>query len=367
MTSPDPLRAAEGGTPPGGTDADPLPAGPSYRALALQTRATYVGAMDPAGARDSMLRSVERIRTQLGPSIRFIGPDVRLVVLPEYVLTGHPLGHGIDEWAELAAVDVDGRVHQELGAVARDLDVFLATNLYERDEHFPGLYFQSQVVHSPTGEVVLRYRRLNSVFTPTPHDVLDRYLEVHGEDALFPVADTEIGVLACIASEEILFPEVARCLAMRGAEVFLHATSEVASTDVTMKDVAKRARAQENLAWVVSANSAGIAGSPIPEASTDGGSQVVDHLGHVVVRAAGGESMVANAELDLSVSRRARNRPGMPNLHARNRFDLYAASYARAAGHPANGLGDGKVPDRSWFVTAMADTIGRLREDGQVR
>lgn len=339
----------------------------AYRALALQTAATYVGALSPSQAHDSMLRSVERIGMQLAPSLRFIGPDVKLVVLPEYVLTGHPLGHGIDEWAALAAVDPDDRVLGELGALASTFGIHLCTNLYERDEHFPGLYFQSQVVHGPTGEVVLRYRRLNSVFTPTPHDVLDRYLDVHGEDALFPVADTDLGMLACIASEEILFPEVARCLAMRGAEVFLHSTSEVASPDVTMKDVAKRARAQENLAWVVSANSAGITASPIPGASTDGGSQVVGPDGRVLVQAAGGESMVAHAEIDLSASRRARSRPGMPNLHARNRFDLYAASYARFVGHAANGLGDGKVPERSWFVSSMADTIARMRDADQLR
>ena len=37
---------------------------------------------------------------------------------------------------------------------------------------------------------------------------------------MFPVAKTAIGNLAAIASEKILYPEVARCLAMRGAEIF---------------------------------------------------------------------------------------------------------------------------------------------------
>lgn len=346
--------------------SDPA-AAPTYRALALQTQATYVGSLSAADARASMLASIARIGEQIAPSLAFIGRDTRLVVLPEYVLTGHPLGHAIDEWAALAAVDVAGPELDALAAIAQANNIFLATNLYERDEHFPGLSFQSQVVHDPSGDVVLRYRRLNSVFTPTPHDVLDRYIDVHGPESLFPVADTEIGVLACIASEEILFPEVARCLAMRGAEVFLHCTSEVASPEVTMKDVAKRARAQENLAWVVSANTAGIAGSPIPEASTDGGSQVVSFDGRVVVAASTGESMVANAEIDLAASRRARSRPGMANLHARNRFDLYASEYAAAVTHPGNGLGDGKVPERAWFVAAMTDAIGRLRDSGGIR
>lgn len=349
---------------------DPTTAQPglsSYRALALQTPATYVGALSPADARTSMLASIERIGSEIAPSIAFIGRDTRLVVLPEYVLTGHPIGHGVEQWSELAAVDVDGPEHAALGAVAQANNIFLTTNLYERDELFPGLYFQSQVVHDPSGEVVLRYRRLNSVFTPTPHDVLDTWIDAYGPESLFPVADTEIGRLACIASEEILFPEVARCLAMRGAEVFLHSTSEVASPEITMKDVGKRARAQENVAYVVSANTAGIEGSPIPGASTDGGSQVVGYDGRVLVQASTGPSMVANAEIDLAALRRARNRPGMGNLHARNRFDLYAAEYAAAGGHVANGLGDGKVPERAWFIGAMQDAIARLRAEGAIR
>jgi predicted amidohydrolase len=197
--------------------------------------------------------------------------------------------------------------------------------------------------------------------TPTPHDVLDRYIDVYGEDSLFPVATTAIGRLACIASEEILFPEVARCLAVRGAEVIVHSTSEASSPADTNKDVARRARAQENLVYVVSANSAGIDGSPIPGASTDGKSQIVDFDGRVLVQAGGGESMVANAEIDLPALRRARSRPGMTNLLSRTRFELYARTYSRTTVHEANGLGDGsRAPERSFFIDAQRAAITRL-------
>ena len=102
------------------------------------------------------------------------------------------------------------------------------------------------------------------MFAPTPHDVWDQYLDIYGLEAVFPVAETEIGRLACIASEEILYPEIARCLMMRGAEVFLHSSSEAGSVQLTHKDIAKRARAIENMSYVVSANSAGISGICCP-------------------------------------------------------------------------------------------------------
>jgi predicted amidohydrolase len=341
----------------------------AYRALALQVRCrSLIDVIDDAEARALVKATIERVRHQIEGSLAFIGRDCRLVVLPEYFLTGHPLGEQPGAWAARAAIAMDGPEHEALGALARELGIFLSGNAYETDQAFPTLFFQTSFVVGPTGDVVLRYRRLNSLLTPTPHDVWDSYLDRYGIEGVFPVARTEIGALACIASEEILFPELARCFAMRGAEVFLHSTSEVASPELTPKDVAKRARAIENLAYVVSANSGGIEGSPIPGESTDGGSQIVDHTGRVLVQAGQGESMVANAEIDLAALRRARRRPGMANLHARNRFTLYASSYAEAADtfHPANTLAGGREPDRASFIETHRAVIERLDSLGLI-
>ncbi|ABU59555.1 Nitrilase/cyanide hydratase and apolipoprotein N-acyltransferase [Roseiflexus castenholzii DSM 13941] len=336
----------------------------SYRALALQVTCHAVNALNNRVAvREQMLATIVRLREQIRASIAFIGNDVRLVVLPEYFLTGFPLGESIAVWSEKAAIDPDGPEYAALGQIACDLQIFLAGNCYERDPHFPGLYFQVSFVIDPSGQCVLRYRRLNSMFAPTPHDVWDRFCQMYGPDALFPVADTAIGRLACIASEEILFPEVARCLAMRGAEVFLHSSSEVSSPELTPKHIAKRARALENLAYVISANSAGISGIPIPAASVEGGSQIVDYTGRVLVEAGQGESMAAHAEIDLAALRRYRRRPGMNNLLSRQRFDLYASSYATAGFYPPNTLLTG-VAERQHFLRVQQETIERLAQKG---
>lgn len=340
---------------------------PAYRALALQARCRSVnGARDRAEARAIMKESIDRLRRQTAASLAFIGPDCRLVVLPEYLLTGHPVGESLEAWADKAAIEQDGPEEESLAAIARDHKVFLAANAYELDRHFPELYFQSCLVFDPAGAIVLRYRRLNSLLTPTPHDVWDRYLEHYGVDGVFPVARTEIGNLACIASDEILFPELARTLAIRGAEVFLHPTSEIGSPHLTIKDVAKRARAIENLAYVVSANTGGIEGSPIPGDSTDGKSQIVDYEGRVLAEAGPGESMVAYAEIDVAGLRRARRRPGMGNLLARSRFDAYAETFARAKFLQANGLGEGARPERSWFIETQRAVIERLSDEGVI-
>jgi predicted amidohydrolase len=198
----------------------------------------------------------------------------------------------------------------------------------------------------------------------TPHDVLDRYLEVYGEDALFPVADTEIGRLAPIASEEILYPEIARCFAVRGAEVFVHSSSEVASALLSPKNVAKLARALENSAYVVSANTAGLYGTALPPMSGDGSSKIVDHRGLVLAEAGAGESMAANAEIDLASLRAFRRRVAMENMLARQRFELYAPTYASTSVHPANQVTG--VPARADFRAAQERVIADLAARGVI-
>ena len=318
--------------------ASPAP----YLALPLQTACHAVNrAADAGEARPMMAKSIDRIGAQIIASKRFIGPDLRLVVLPEYVLTGFPMGETAAAWSAKAALEIDGPEYQALGAIARFADIFLAGNAYEQDPHFAGLYFQTSFVLAPDATVVLRYRRLISMFSPSPYDVFDAYVAAYGVEALFPVADTEIGRLAAIASEEILYPEIARAHALRGAEIFLHSSSESGASIPTPKGVAKSARAIENLAWVVSANTAGIQGAAIPSASTDGGSAVIDHRGVILAQAAFGESMSAYAEIDVAASRRYRRRPGMANLLGRQPVALWADAYAAAPEvQPRNSLID---------------------------
>lgn len=312
-----------------------------------------------------MLASVARIAGQIRASKAFIGPDLKLVVLPEYVLTGFPLGDPIPAWRDKAAISLDdGAVLDALRDAAQAAGVFLAGNAYDTDPAFPHLYFQSCFVLSPSGERVLRYRRLISMYAPTPHDVWTAYLDTYGLDAVFPVADTEIGRLACIASEEILYPEIARAHALRGAEVFLHSSAEPQGFHGLPKNVAKRARALENLAYVVSANTGAVFGTPVPPASTDGGSQVVDYRGLVIAETGPGESMAAYAEIDLGALKRWRRRPGMPNLLARQRLELFQAAYAGSV-YPADTIGDA-APDRSHFRVTLQSAIDRLDADGTI-
>ncbi len=338
----------------------------SYRAVALQTTCHAVtGCRDAGEARALIRRNLDRLARQLPATLAWTGPDTRLVVLPEYLLTGFPTRESPEEWAGRACLEDGGAELETLGRLAEANRVFLAVNAYEQDRWFPGLYFQTSFILDPSGKIVLRYRRLNSMYSPTPHDVWDRYLDRYGLDGVFPVASTAIGRLAAVASEEILYPEVARCMAMRGAEVIVHSTCEISSPRPTPKGIARRARALENLVYLVSCNTAGIEGMALPGASADGGSMVVDFRGNVLAEAGQGESVVACAEIDLGALRRFRRRPGMENLISRQRFEAYAASYAGHAFYPANTL-TGGAGGRAHSLETQAAVIRKLADEGVI-
>lgn len=343
-----------------------------YAALALQTQVQSIAACaDIASCRASIDASLERVAAQVAASKAFIGPHLGLVVLPEYFLTGYPLGDTPASWLARGCVEAGGREYDRIGGMAATNGVFLSGNLYEADARFPELYFQTSFIADDTGDIVLRYRRLISQFGPTPYDVLERYLDAYGADSLFPVADTAIGRLAAVASEEIVFPEIARAFALRGAEVLCHSSSEVASPALTPKNAAKRARAYENHVYVVSANSAGVTGMDLPAASVDGSSQVVDYEGRVLVEAAPGESMAANADLDLHALRAYRRRPGMFNVFSRQRLALSRHVYGDAEVSPPNTLlnarGEVTAPSPGHFLSVQNEVIERLVARGILR
>ena len=337
-----------------------------YTALALQMRCRIVNnCTDRAESQVMINDTIERVKFLIDGARLMTAQDIKLVVLPEYFLTGFPLGVKPADWAKLAAVELDGPEHQRLAQIAKDTGVYLCANAYELDENFPGIFFQSNVIFDPDGKRILRYRRLTSMYSPTPHDFLDKYLELYGWEGVFPVARTPIGNLAAISSEEMQYPELVRSFALRGAEVLCHPCSEPTSNELTPKELMKRARALENMAYVVSANSAGIEGTPTGDGSCDGHSKIIDFKGRVMVEAAGGESTFAHADLNISQLRRYRQTPHINNFFTRQRMELYRQTYNSDDFYPANSCLDAE-PTQDHFRSVQAEVMKRLVAKGVI-
>lgn len=338
----------------------------AYQALALQVPCQGVNNCGSReDARAVMQASLARLMGAVMSSKAFIGPDLKLVVLPEYFLTGFPMRETLEEWIDKACLAPDDPIFDQLAKIAQTAGVFLSGNSYETDPNFPGIYFQASYIFDPTGAKILNYRRVNSLYSPTPHDVWQKYLDIYGFDAVFPVVDTEIGRLGVVASEEILYPEISRALGLQGVEVILHSSSEVGGPHEMPKMIAKKARAIENMACVVSANTGGILGTALPGLCADGNSIVIDHKGHVLAESGSGDTMTAFAEIDLAAIRRWRRRPGLSNFLTRQRLELFAPVYSGTAPQPAGMLlnddGSQKACSKDDFRSNQEKIIARLQ------
>lgn len=271
-----------------------------------------------------------------------------LVLLPEFGFQGPPHHEGATDWIEKACYPVPGDISAPLQAKAREYGIYVGANQFEFDPEWPGRYFNSSYLIDPRGEVILRYRRINTAQWPSPHDFMDAYFARYGVAGTFPVVATELGNLAMLPCGELMVPEATRVLMMRGAEVLLHPTNEQVGPG---QDAAKVLRAAENMMYLVSANVAGPIGFAQGETPQGGRSRIVDFDGRDLAFEPGAEETTeVSAVLDVEALRAARRGLAMRNRLLRSRFEIYLPVYQDAVIYPANQFLDTPMPH--WDATA---------------
>jgi len=263
----------------------------------------------------------------------------RLVVLPEFVFQGPPRATPVSQWIDKACATIPGPITDRLAELAVRRSIYIAGNHFEVDLRWPDRYFNSSFLLSPKGEVILRYRRINTASWTSPHDILDSYREAYGEDGIFPVVDTELGKLAIFPCGEVNVPELSRVFMLRGAEVLLHPHNGPVTVP---SEAAKTCRAAENMCYLISANVAGGIGFSADGSEQGGHSRIVDYLGNdAAADTTSTENVAVSALIDIEALRRARRDKGMGNMLMRSRFEMYRDYYADAAFYPPNGLAAG--------------------------
>ena len=195
--------------------------------------------VEPEDALKNTKRIISFMKTAVGVAATE-GYPVKLVVIPEMAIQGMHMGFhaGDREWEKKFARTIPGPETDELGKAARELNTYIAGELYlVADDDFPDRYFNCAFMIDPNGEVIYRRAKATSdgfeggtLGTTNPHDLWDEWIVKKGNgnvmDAIYPVAKTpDIGNIGYVICHEGAYPEIARGLAMNGAEIIIRATT----------------------------------------------------------------------------------------------------------------------------------------------
>ncbi len=238
--------------------------------------------------------------------------EADLVVLPElwssgYVFSSHA---EVEALAEDAA---SGATARALTAAARRERRHYVAGFPERHR---GRFYNSALLAGPSG-VKTVYRKLHLFererewFSPG-----NLPLEVHR------VGAARVGLMICF---DWRFPEVARVLALEGADVLAHPSNLVFAN----AQEAMRTRSIENRVYAVTANRTGTERRPGGTVPFTGRSQVVAPSGEVLARAGKAETAARAVACDLAASR-DKSLTRLTPIFSNRRPELYGRLTRRA-------------------------------------
>ena len=232
--------------------------------------------------------------------------DADLMVLPELFQTGYQFKNA-DEARALSESLPDGPTTRFLEGLSKKHNLFLVAGLAEVDGD---TLYNSAVLTGPQGYIG-KYRKAH-IFDTEKRFFAPGNLPL----PVFDIGTARVGIMICF---DWRFPETARTLALKGADVIAHPANLV----LPHCPESMITRCLENRVFAVTADRVGtehrIPGEPL---HFIGQSQVVDPDGNLLVRAPEDREEVQVVEMDLA---RARDKMinGENDLFRDRREDLY--------------------------------------------
>ena len=223
---------------------------------------------------------------------------VDLILFPELSLQGFPESMASYEPQsalysyENAEVIPAGDTTRLMAAMAEKYNMYIAWGMTEMDQANADMLYNACVLVGPEGYVG-HYRKVHLPGT-------ERLYSFPGKE--YPVFDTSIGKVGIMICFDKMFPEVARILRIKGAQVILCPTAWPALSkseddpSLHMYKMANEMRAIENNVYIVDSNNVS---DETKDGFECGHSRILDPSG-VTLATTGFEEGIAIAEVDLA-------------------------------------------------------------------
>ncbi len=210
------------------------------------------------------------------------------------------------------AETIPGPSTDEFGALAKELGVVIVLSLFER--RAPGLYHNTAVVMEKDGSIAGKYRKMHIPDDPAYYE---KFYFTPGDLGFEPIS-TSVGKLGVLVCWDQWYPEAARLMAMKGADLLIYPTAiGWESTDTPEeKDrqlgawvISQRGHAVANGLHVVSVNRTGY--EPDPSGQTNGiafwgNSFVAGPQGELLWQASNDKEEIKVIETDIKRSEQVR-------------------------------------------------------------
>ncbi len=217
------------------------------------------------------------------------------------------------EEALKVAIEVPGEETEAIGKKAKEHGCYVAFGTYAVDADWPGHLLLNGILIGPDGNVVaqhwkqhnVRLQREWTMFTTSVYDVLDRFVEMYGADAVLPVARTDIGNLTLLASP--FDPDIHRAVACKGAEIEVR----FSSGGFAVED--SKSSSFFNRNYTITVNNAISPNNPgFAEFSGSGGTSIYGPFGREVAIAESYHEELVTATIPMGSFRKTHQTPDIP-------------------------------------------------------
>ena len=224
------------------------------------------------------------------------------------------------------AVKIPGEITEFYSKLAKKCNVVLVTSLFEK--RATGLYHNTAVVFDKDGSMAGKYRKMHIPDDPAYYE---KFYFCPGDIGFEPI-QTSVGKLGVLVCWDQWYPEAARLMALKGADMLIYPTAiGYESTDVQAEQerqreawtTVQRGHAVANGLPVVAVNRVGFESDPSGQTNGImfwGSSFVAGPQGEFLFRASNNEEVETIVEVDMKRSENVRR--WWPFLRDR-RIDYY--------------------------------------------